>query len=118
MRLKQKLWLLFAALCLLGNGAQAHVTQSSSDTETVQLCGLHGQGVVEIAIGDPVPEDSSQNTCCGDCNTSDYASVRPLTSAAYRGIMDLVQRSITPAQVSVGRQLWLGAPPHGPPAIL
>ena len=59
--------LLVAAAGLTANGAQAHVQMRSPDSIDVPMCGNGLNQVVHIAVGDPVPADTSMETCCGDC---------------------------------------------------
>ncbi len=110
--------LLVAAAGLTANGAQAHVQLRSPDSIDVPMCGDGHGGMVHIGIGDPVPSDTSMETCCGACVSVAFA-LAPTPVLPTWMAEAVVARLLTPASlVDPSSPLWPGAPPLGPPASL
>ncbi len=108
--------LLVAAAGLTANGAQAHVQMRSPDSIDVPMCGNGLNQVVHIAVGDPVPADTSMETCCGDCMEA-VALLPPAPAAPVLPGEAIASAPEAAAHlIHPGSPLWPGAPPVGPPA--
>ncbi|MEM6626919.1 MAG: DUF2946 family protein [Pseudomonadota bacterium] len=114
-----RLWILIlAVVAYAANGGHSHLAYADGETVSVLMCGAHGDHMVQMRLGDTVPQDTSSETCCGDCThaatdaaLSPIASITPLiwtmTALGARLRDDLSPRS----------PLWPGAPPQGPPTL-